>query len=133
MSRCYCLDSSAIGNILVHETETDALQSALSDTPRMISSILAIVEVERVIRRGQLEKSVGQRSKRLLASMTLVRISEDVLAAAGTVGPPDLGSLDAIHLASALSAQPDIDVFITYDKRLAGAAQVAGLEVWAPA
>jgi hypothetical protein len=41
-------------------------------------------------------------------------------------------SLDAIHLATALRIQP-LTSFVTYDKRLADAAQLAGLTVDAPA
>jgi predicted nucleic acid-binding protein len=41
-------------------------------------------------------------------------------------------SLDAIHLATALRIRSQLTSFITYDKRLADAAQVAGLAVDMP-
>ena len=44
--------------------------------------------------------------------------------------PATVRSLDAIHLATALWIQPEF--FITYDKRLAGAAREAGLAVETP-
>jgi hypothetical protein len=42
-------------------------------------------------------------------------------------------SLDAIHLATALRIRSQLTSFITYDKRLADAAQAAGLTVDMPA
>jgi predicted nucleic acid-binding protein len=44
-----------------------------------------------------------------------------------------LRTLDAIHLATALSLREDLGEFATYDTRLAGAAREAGLAVLAPA
>jgi predicted nucleic acid-binding protein len=44
-----------------------------------------------------------------------------------------LRSLDAIHLATALSLGQDLAGIVTYDQRLAEAAIGADLEVWAPA
>lgn len=43
-----------------------------------------------------------------------------------------LRSLDAIHLASALSMGSELDALITYDVRLADAARAAGLTVVTP-
>jgi len=44
---------------------------------------------------------------------------------------PELCSLDAAHLATALSLEVDLD-FVTYDDRLAAAARAAGLRVVQP-
>ena len=52
---------------------------------------------------------------------------------AGTIGPPRLRSLDAIHLASALSIGDYPEAFVTYDERLADAARAVGLNVLMPA
>lgn len=42
-------------------------------------------------------------------------------------------SLDAIHLASALSLGDSLALFVTYDDRLADAARANGISVAAPA
>ena len=62
----------------------------------------------------------------------MIRLEESLLDQAGTMGPPGLRSLDAIHLAAALSVGHDLGVFVTYDDRLGEAAAHHGLEVVAP-
>jgi predicted nucleic acid-binding protein len=54
-------------------------------------------------------------------------------AAAIDVNPRALRTLDAIHLATALSLEPDLTGMVVYDTRLAAAARASGLTVWAPA
>jgi predicted nucleic acid-binding protein len=49
---------------------------------------------------------------------------------AARIASPTLRSLDAIHLATAVHVQPD--AVLTYDERLAGAAEAQGLAVLAP-
>lgn len=49
------------------------------------------------------------------------------------VGPPLLRTLDAIHLASALSVAAALSAFVAYDRRLLAAAEDERLPVFAPA
>jgi predicted nucleic acid-binding protein len=44
----------------------------------------------------------------------------------------DVRSLDAIHLATAIEVERHLDVLVTYDRRMAAAAEVLGLAVVAP-
>ena len=67
-----------------------------------------------------------------LAGVTLVRLDESIQRLAGTIGPPGLRSLDAIHLATALSIGDYPEAFVTYDERLATAARAAGFNVISP-
>jgi predicted nucleic acid-binding protein len=46
--------------------------------------------------------------------------------------PVELGSLDAMHLASARQRQGDIGRIVTYDERMATAARTLGFAVVAP-
>jgi predicted nucleic acid-binding protein len=64
--------------------------------------------------------------------MRLVRIDEPLLDRAGDLEPPQLRSLDAIHLAAALALGPDLGVLLTYDERLREAASAQGLTVASP-
>jgi hypothetical protein len=42
-------------------------------------------------------------------------------------------SLDAVHIAAAMSLGPDLGVVITYDERMAAAARLFGLPLASPA
>jgi len=52
---------------------------------------------------------------------------------AGRLDPTLLRSLDAVHLAAALSLGDDLEGIVTYDDRLAEAAQANGVPVVSPA
>jgi predicted nucleic acid-binding protein len=68
-----------------------------------------------------------------MRGLTLVRLDEPLLDRAAELEPLGLRSLDALHLAAALTVGPDLGVFLTYDLRLAEAATNAGLVVDSPA
>jgi predicted nucleic acid-binding protein len=121
------LDSSALLKLLYEERESAALDewlSAQSDVP-VVSSELAKVEVVRACRR--INPDALPEARALLAGLDLIPLTSDVLDEAAGVGDTLLGSLDAIHLASALSIRADVSAFVAYDLRLGDAAAVAGL------
>jgi predicted nucleic acid-binding protein len=62
-----------------------------------------------------------------LTRLDLVVLTRDVLLAAGRLPDVALRSLDAIHVATALSI--DADSFLTADRRQADAAEAVGLMV----
>lgn len=57
-----------------------------------------------------------------LAGLALVPVDDKVMSAAARVEPSSLRTLDALHLATALSLGADIGVLIAYDQRLLAAA-----------
>jgi uncharacterized protein len=126
------LDSSALVKLVVSEPETPALRAFLAQWPHRISSTLARVEVLRAVKRARAAASVRQRAMRVLARVAMVNIDEPVLVAAARLGPPELRTLDAIHLATARSVE-EIAGIVTYDVRLARAASRARVKTWAPA
>ena len=76
--------------------------------------------------------AVTRRAQDVLDRIELVRVNDRVLMAAGTVLPPDVRSLDAIHLATASLLGPNLRELVTYDVRLAAAARANGLKVASP-
>lgn len=108
------------------EPETRELRAALPRWPDRLTSVIGEVEVWRAAARG------GASPDALLDALTLVELDEGIRRLAGTVGSPSLRSLDAIHLATALSLADDLDAFCCYDRRLAIDAEAAGLTVLAP-
>ena len=65
-------------------------------------------------------------------TIALIRLDEPVQRLAGRIGPRELRSLDAIHLAPAVSCGDYPEAFITYDDRLAAAARTLNLNVLQP-
>lgn len=71
--------------------------------------------------------------ERDLTTVDLLPIDAAVLARAGALEPPAPRTLDAIHIATALSLGEDLGVFVAYDERLLEAARTHGLPVASPA
>ncbi len=98
-----------------------------------ISSALARVEVHRALRRAQGTAAELRRANRVLGRIALLRIDDPILAVASRLSPSNLRPLDAIHVATALSAADAIAGMVTYDERLAAAATAARVQVYTPA
>ena len=77
-------------------------------------------------------EQVADSAQASLTDVALVPIDDAVLAIARRLDPSELRSLDAIHLATALSISSDLGAVFSYDDRLAAAAAGAGLRVLAP-
>lgn len=126
------LDSSALVKLVLPETETEALLASLAAWPSCVTSELARVEVMRAARRATRHPAVEQRAEEVMAGVHLLRIDGDILSRAALLEPRGLRSLDALHLASALSLGSDLGAMMVYDSGLATAAASHGLRVLAP-
>ena len=126
------LDTSAIVKLVAPEPETDALFSALARWPDRVSCELARVEVHRALWRAGASRAIRARADAVLSGLVLLRIDDSVLSRAGSFKDPTLRALDAVHLAAALSIGDQPDAFITYDARLARAAEKQRLPVQHP-
>ncbi len=119
---------AALLKLLFEESESAALALWISDQAGMpmVSSELAKVEVVRAARR--LDADVVPAARVLMSQLDLIPLNSGLLDEAADVGEPLLRTLDAIHLASALSIQADLTAFVAYDNRLVAAAKAAGIE-----
>jgi predicted nucleic acid-binding protein len=89
---------------------------------------LSIAEVGRAVRRFVPDFDAIE----ALDGIVLHKVTPDVLRLAARLAPPGMRTLDAIHLASALTpASGDVQM-VTYDARLAEAARANGLRVVQP-
>jgi predicted nucleic acid-binding protein len=135
MARYAYLDASALVKLVAAERETAALENDLAQRDGILSSRLSVAEVTRAVRRAGNRKLL-QRLEDVFESLVLIDVSAPLINAAGQMLPAELRTLDAIHLATALSVQlgplDSVDV-ITYDRRLEQAATRAGLAVERPA
>lgn len=128
--RATYLDSSAIVKLVVAEPESRALRTYLRRRRPLVSSALARTEVLRaLLPAGEIALSRG---REVLRRLDLVRINDRVLDAAAVLEPAQVRSLDAIHLATAQLLGEDLGQVITYDDRMADAAQSSGLKTTSP-
>jgi hypothetical protein len=125
------LDSSAIVKLIVKEQESASLRRYLRGRQALVSSALVRTEVKRAVL--QLGVPAMQRADDVLNRIELVRLTNSVLNAAGVMKPDELRSLDAIHLATAALFEATLSDLVTYDARLATAAQAHGWAVVSPA
>jgi hypothetical protein len=67
----------------------------------------------------------------MLDSIDIVALDDNILWRAGDPFPTSLGTLDALHLASALAAREELPsiVFATHDAELGVAASAMGFDV----
>ena len=72
------------------------------------------------------------RGRNVLQKLDLIRVTDRILSAAGVLGPPELRSLDAIHLATAAELGRDLTSLIAYDGRIVTAAKQLGHKVVQP-
>lgn len=124
------LDSSAIVKLIMHESESNALRQFLKRQRPLASSALARVEVSRAVL--HLGPKALEAAANTLSQIDLIRVSERILAHAGTLEPAEIRTLDAIHLASASLLNDSLDEFVCYDKRLSRAAAAWGWTVRSP-
>lgn len=128
--RATYLDSSALVKLAVREPESAALRRYLLRRKPLVSSALARTEVARALL--PLGSKAVDRGMEVVRRVDLVRISDRVLAAAGSMLPADIRSLDAIHMATAQQLGPDLGRIVTYDERMAEAATALGWTVARP-
>ena len=128
--RAVYLDSSAIVKLAVAEPESAALRRYLRRRRPLVSSALARAEVTRALL--PLGDPAVRRGQEVLARLELIRVSDRILAAAGSLLPSELRTLDAIHLATARQLGGDLVRLIAYDERLRNAAAATGCAVAAP-
>ena len=128
--RATYLDSSAIVKLAVAEPESAALRRYLRRRRSLVSSALAKTEVARALL--PFGEPAVQRGHDVLDRLELIRVSDRILTASGSLAPAELRTLDAIHLATAQQLGGDLARVVTYDERLRAAAAATGCPVAAP-
>lgn len=134
----FYLDASALVKTVREKEEESAVAlKAYLEGSELVSSELVLTEVPRALRRTaaehprfQLEPALRQAAA-ALDLLSLRPLDDALLAGAGMLAEPTLRSLDAIHVVTALHVYP-IDAFVTYDRRQAAVARLAGLNPVAP-
>lgn len=124
------VDSSALTKLVLDEAESPSMRRWYVENERVVMSVVGGIEIRRAVAR---HLAGDQRVETILRTVEMVEIDASIARSAAALQPPDLRTLDAIHLATALAVAGDIDAFVTYDDRLANAARDLGLPVVRPA
>lgn len=132
----YYIDTSAAVKLVKPEPETEALHVFLrqveqeTGSPSLVSSDLLKTEILSAVLRAGFAPAVGMRA---INSVYLLRLSPQICESAGMLsGQLGVRSLDALHLATAVSERPTLSAFVTYDQKLADAARELGIQVESP-
>ncbi len=123
------LDTSAIAKLVRPEAETRALRRWLSSKAWIVSD-LHRTELRRAARRAG--GRALARAERLLGESDVLRIDAEVFDRAGRIDPDEMRSLDALHLAAAMTLGADLAGIAAYDKQLLHAASRAGIATASP-
>lgn len=125
------LDTSAFVKLVRSEPESSTLRAEIALGDALVSSALLAVEGRRAAARyGSLALA---RARAGLVTITLLPLDDETLETAAELEPPELRSLDALHLAAAISLEQELGRFYCYDARLAAAAAGLGFDVRRPA
>lgn len=124
------LDSSAVVKLVVEETESGALKAFLAPRSERVTCSLARTEVVRAV--AFLGEAAVRRARLILAGFDLIAMDDALLDDAARLDPPNLRSLDAMHLAAARLVSPHLETVVTYDYRMAAAAVALKLPTCSP-
>lgn len=133
--RAAYLDASALVKLLVEELGSAELRAWLTPGVRIVTSRIGVVEVSRAVRRLRRERGereLDDEASALVATVDLVELDGDLAADASRIASATLRTLDAIHLATAISLRAAVPSFVAYDRRLLTAALENGLEAASP-
>lgn len=123
-------DTSALAKLLRAEAETPALREWISGQKgRLVTNSVGVVELRRLA--GRISQEASGTATVLLGRIDRLALTPGALALAGELPPPEVRTLDALHIASAAEL-PDLQVLLTYDRRMAEAATRFGLPVDSP-
>jgi predicted nucleic acid-binding protein len=124
------LHTSAFVKLCWPEPESEVLHGYLRQWPLRVSAVLLCTEALRAAQRQPAARV--EQTQRLLERMPMMEVDRTLFRQAGLLGPSTMRSLDAVHIATAMSLGPDLGVVITYDERMAAAARLFGLPVASP-
>ena len=114
----YC-DSSALVKLVIDEPESAELEVWLGSQPEsvLVSSVLARTEVVRAVART--DPNAAHLAVEMLAAVSVVELDVSLVDDAARLGPGELRSLDALHMAAALRLGPALGAMLSYDERMA--------------
>jgi predicted nucleic acid-binding protein len=125
------IDASVAVKLVTVEAETAAMHKwVASNSPKLVTSDLLRTVL---LRSGQcIAIADTLAAAQALDAIDYLPATSAIFDLASQLVPSDLGSLDALHLATALDLADDCHGIVTYDNRLAAAAHSDGSEMLSP-
>ncbi|MGH8951429.1 MAG: type II toxin-antitoxin system VapC family toxin [Acidimicrobiia bacterium] len=123
------LDTSALTKFVRPEPETGPLRQWLASR-RWIVSDLHRTELRRASARAG--GRALARAEWLLMESDIIRVDAEVFDRAGRLLPFEIRSLDALHLAAAMTLGTDLAGIVTYDRRLSATSELVGIDTASP-
>jgi predicted nucleic acid-binding protein len=128
LSRWY-LDTSAALKLIVQEPESEALAGAIDqEQPDLVACLLLETELRRAVPRDPAMSQTVVTD--LLEAVSLHELPPSLFTEAGLLPGAGQRSLDALHLGAAIRL--GVDRVVTYDRRMARAADELGITVYSP-
>ena len=128
MSGLLYLDASALVKLVLAEHGSDDVLRRVDAASEIATSAVALVEIRRALRRVDPGRDPAEVTDRCIT----VNLDQAIIDAAGALAPARLRALDALHVATAMAIGPELDAFVTFDRRQAAAAAAVGLPVDVP-
>jgi len=123
-------DTSALAKLVVAEAETPALRRWIAEqSAPLVTNSIGVVELRRLA--AQVSRQAVDTATLLLGRIDRLVLTPTALALAGQLPPAEVRTLDALHIASAAELV-ELQVVLTYDRRMAEAAAGYGLPVESP-
>lgn len=123
-------DTSALAKLVVAEAETPALRRWISEqSAPLVTNSIGVVELRRLAAR--VSRQAVDTATLLLGRIDRLVLTPTALALAAQLPAAEVRTLDALHIASAAELV-ELQVVLTYDRRMAEAAAGYGLPVASP-
>lgn len=124
------LDSCALIALVVERDPVEDLQVFIESHPEtpLASSTIGFTETVRGAGRYGQYPRLMEELESMYGELTLTEQIRDIAATL----PGNLRTLDALHVATALSIEPYLTALVSFDRRLLKAAEEQGLPVAAP-
>jgi predicted nucleic acid-binding protein len=127
----FYIETSAFVKLLADEAHSTQMRDWVRGAgAEYVSSDLLRIEAMRSSRRRS--PQVVKAAREAISGVDLIRLTSDICEVAAHLDPAIMRSLDAAHVATALSVGDELEGVITYDRRLAEACGQLGLAVVAP-
>lgn len=116
------LDTTALMKLITAEPESAALADYLRTHTDTVWFTCALSRAELLRAVAALDPDATEHAHHVLAGLDTVAVTDRLLDAAISLAPAPRRTLDALHIAAALTAGPRLRTLITYDEQLAHAA-----------